>query len=169
MTPESTGSPSPSTSTASPVALPALASKSVFFLKSHSDYFSTVCIEPWIGQGPPLQPHSRLVHLEEAQHPQPPSLPVNAFTVLFLLSSCFLHLPLMSMRSCRFMLAMDVCYHCIPLKMLQNLCAILCNLSLRLLENFKCVLCHGSILIDSIMFRYMGACTQVPQIVECSC
>ena len=32
--------------------------------------------EPWSRQGSPLQPHSGLVDLEEAQHPQPPPLPV---------------------------------------------------------------------------------------------
>lgn len=34
-------------------------------------------VEPRSGQGQPLQSHPTGVHLEKAQHPQPPPLPVN--------------------------------------------------------------------------------------------
>lgn len=34
-------------------------------------------IEPWYRQGSPPQPHTPGRHLEEAQHPLPPSLPIN--------------------------------------------------------------------------------------------
>ena len=50
--------------------------------------FLTCAAEPWSRQGPPLQPHPWLVGMEEAQHPQPPPLPVICFrgSFLFMLS-----------------------------------------------------------------------------------
>lgn len=46
--------------------------------------------EPWSRQGSPLQPHPRLVDLEEAQHPLSPSLPVIYSSLCVILSLAFL-------------------------------------------------------------------------------
>lgn len=63
--------------------------------------------EPWIGQRQPSQPHSWMVHLEEAQYPQSPPLPVIGISSTFLYHARFS--TVFTIRSCRFMFAMDVC------------------------------------------------------------
>jgi hypothetical protein len=77
VTPELAGSRIRCTSVARPVGSQALASKYVLQFIDHIPVVLTRClIEPWLGQGPSSQPHTCSVDLEEAQHPQPPSLPV---------------------------------------------------------------------------------------------
>ena len=60
---------------------------------THRGLTSLCLSEPWPWQGSPLQPHSGLVHLEKAQHPQPPPLPVICCTcsVMHYIVSCHYH------------------------------------------------------------------------------
>lgn len=74
--------------------------------------------EPRSRQGPPLQPLSGLVYLEEAQHAQPPPLPVICCTCF----SCTLsRIVSLSLRSCPLMLVMDVCLRAACQKQLVRL------------------------------------------------
>lgn len=79
----STGSLSPSTSTVKLVVLLAPERRSVRIVLMMSSFFSSCVSEPWSRQGSPLQPHSRLVHLEETQHSFPPPIPVICCCRLF--------------------------------------------------------------------------------------
>lgn len=79
---KSTGSPHLSTNAARPVALRASASKYVAFIRFFYYIKLTRSTEPWSWQRTPVQPHASCGYLEKAQHPQPSSLPVIAFTHL---------------------------------------------------------------------------------------
>jgi hypothetical protein len=56
--------------------------------------------EPWIGQGPSLQPHAGALHLEKAQHPQPAPIPLIFSSVFF--TVLYLHVSYIMMVSYTF-------------------------------------------------------------------
>jgi len=85
--PESAGSLTQYTNAAKLVDSLALGSKSVV-TNLHVTVFLTIHVEPWFGQRPSSQSHSRSLYLEETQHSQPASLPLISVALLFYCYVC---------------------------------------------------------------------------------
>ena len=103
----STGSRSPCTSVARLVALPASARRYALYTFTELNRSLTAPLEPRLGQGSFAQPYSGLVYLEEAQHAQPPPLPVKCCT-------CFVMHSVFSTTISLHTHVSHACYGCMP-------------------------------------------------------